>query len=98
MNHFIADIDLINPYSEAFISLVPFQREKIDEMMATSVIVSYSLALDRSKLWVTFIAENEQDVYEHIATFPLVEFMDPTVSELAFHNSISNNFPVISLN
>ncbi len=98
MNHFIADIDLISPYSEDFISLIPFQRQKIDAMMAEGVIVSYSLSLDRSKLWVTFIADSEEEVYELIATFPLVEYMGPTVYELAFHNSISNNFPVISLN
>jgi len=98
MNHFIADINLNAPYSEDFIALIPFQRQKIDELMGDGVIVSYSLSLDRSKLWVTFIADDEKDVYEHIATFPLVDFMDPTVYELAFHNSISNNFPVISLN
>ena len=98
MNHFIADINLNGPYSEDFISLIPFQRQKIDELMADGVIVSYSLSLNRSKLWVTFIAESEKEVYEHIATFPLAGFMDPTVYELAFHNSISNNFPVISLN
>ena len=98
MNHFIAEIDLINPYSEDFVSLIPFQREKIDAMMGEGVIVAYSLSLDRKKLWVTFIAESESDVYELISTFPLIEYMEPTVYELAFHNSISNNFPVISLN
>lgn len=98
MNHFIADIDLINPYSEDFITLIPFQRQKIDILMGDGIIVSYSLALDRSKLWVTFIANSEEEVYELIATFPLFKFMEPTVYELAFHNSISNNFPVISLN
>ena len=98
MNHFIADIDLITPYSEDFMSLIPFQREKIDGMMGEGVIVSYSLSLDRSKLWITFIANSEEEVYELIATFTLIQFMEPTVYELAFHNSISNNFPVISLN
>jgi hypothetical protein len=98
MNHFIADIDLINPYSEDFVSLIPFQRQKIDTMMGEGVIVSYSLSLDRSKLWVTFIAASEEEVYNLIGSFPLIDFMEPTVYELAFHNSISNNFPVISLN
>jgi hypothetical protein len=98
MNHFIADIDLVNPFSEAFVTLIPFQREKIDSMMGDGVVVAYSLSLDRSKLWVTFIAESEEEVYDLIGSFPLIEFMEPTVYELAFHNSISNNFPVISLN
>ncbi len=98
MTHFIADIDLVSPYSEDFITLIPFQREKIDAMMGEGIIVSYSLSLDRSKLWVTFIAESEEEVYDYIGSFPLIEFMEPTVHELAFHNSISNNFPVISLN
>ncbi len=98
MNHFIAEIDLIAPYSEEFVSLVPFQREKIDVMMGEGIIVSYSLSLNRSKLWVVFIANSEEEVYELVGAFPLIEFMEPTVYELAFHNSISNNFPVISLN
>ncbi len=98
MNHYIADIELINPYSEDFVTLIPFQRQKIDALMGDGIIVAYSLSIDRSKLWVTFIADSEEEVYELIAGFPLIQFMEPTVYELAFHNSISNNFPVISLN
>jgi hypothetical protein len=98
MNHYIADIDLITPFSEEFVELVPFQRDRIEELMDEGVVVAYSLSLDRSKLWITFISESEEDVYNLIGTFPLVAYMEPTVYELALHNSISNNFPIISLN
>jgi hypothetical protein len=98
MNHFIADIKLKLPFSDEFIKLIPSQRQVIDELMGEGIIVSYSLSADRAKLWVTFIADTETEVLEYIGTFPLIDYLEPKVYELAFHNSISNNFPVISLN
>jgi len=33
-----------------------------------------------------------------IATFPLINYMNPTIYELAFHNSISNELPKLIMN
>ncbi len=98
MNYFMVDIELPSYISEDFVSLIPFQRQTIDNLMSEGVVVAYSLALDRSRLWVTIAAETEEEVEKIIAGFPLYKYMTPNILELIFHNSISNNFPVISLN
>ena len=57
------------------------------KMKKQGAIKSYSLAIDRSKLWAVMLAESEFDVLEHIAQMPLSNYMTPNISELMFHNA-----------
>jgi hypothetical protein len=96
--HYMVDITLPDEITEDFVALVPFQRQRVDHLMGEGIIVSYSLTLDRTKLWAAVIADSEEEVVEIISTFPIASWITYSVHELIFHNSISNNFPVISLN
>jgi muconolactone delta-isomerase len=98
MKQFMTDINLPKPLSEEFISLIPQQRQSVNELMGEGVISTYSLALDRSKLWVIVFAESEIDAMNHISTFPLFKFMDIKIHELAFHQNASIQTPHFSLN
>jgi muconolactone delta-isomerase len=66
-------------------------------MLAEGKIKSYSLSLDRSKLWSIFVAKSEFEVMELIAQFPLSDWMQPNIQELMFHNS-SDMVMQLSLN
>ena len=98
MSTFLADIELKNSFSPAFLKLIPLQRKQVDELMNQGVIISYALAIDRSKLWVTFEAKDENEVLDVLAGFPLIHFMIPEIIELAFQDSIHSGFPQLSLN
>jgi len=84
---FMIEFDLPEAPNEEFFSLVPRQRYMINNLMAEGKVKSYSLALDRSRLWVIAEADTEFEVMEMIADMPLSPYMTPFVSELMFHNT-----------
>lgn len=91
------EFDLPDAPDEEFFSLVPRQRYVINNLMAEGKIKSYSLAIDRSRLWVVAHADSEFEVLEMIADMPLGPYMTPNVSELMFHNTYEVLIP-FSLN
>lgn len=98
MHEFMLDIDL-PPYIDAdFMSRIPAQREQINRLMSEGVITSYTLALDRSKLWVVLNAESEEAVRKVFESFPLHEYMQGAVIPLMFHQSAHHALPKISMN
>ncbi|MCX6290770.1 MAG: hypothetical protein NT126_03300 [Bacteroidetes bacterium] len=98
MKQFMISIKLTDEFTEEFISLIPEQRAMVNSLMRKGIITSYSLASDRSKLWVVMEAESEINVIEVLSEFPLIGFMKPEIIELMFHNSIYVNIPKVSLN
>ena len=83
----MVEFKLPSVLTEDFIRLIPRQREFVTFLLAEGKIKSYSLALDKSRLWVVFAAETEFEVLETISQFPLTDYMTPNISELAFHNA-----------
>lgn len=73
--------------TEEFLSLIPEQRFVVSKMLAEGTLRSYSLAMDRSKLWAIVSADSEFEALELISRMPLAEFMIPEISELMFHNA-----------
>lgn len=84
---FMAEFDLPMYFSEEFIQLIPAQRTYINYLLAEGKVKSYSLALDRSRLWTIFSAKSEDEVMHIIEDMPLGDFMDANISELMFHNA-----------
>jgi muconolactone delta-isomerase len=84
---FMIEFDLPEILAEEFVARIPAQRAMVNKLLASGQIKSYSLALDRSRLWVLMLGESEFEVMETISRFPLIDYMEPFISELAFHNS-----------
>ena len=87
MKQYMIEFELPEIMTEEFVDRIPAQRDTVNRMLARGIIKSYSLAADRSALWVIMVAEDEFQVQERIAEFPLAEYMVPFISELMFHNS-----------
>ncbi|MEL7338850.1 MAG: muconolactone Delta-isomerase family protein [Bacteroidota bacterium] len=98
MNQYMVEIDLPAMMTQQFMSLVPSQRALVNELMSEGRIDSYTLSLDRRRLWVIFIAETEAEVNETLDGFPIMPYCSAEVSELMFHNTMTRELPVISLN
>jgi hypothetical protein len=98
MNQYLIDFDLPQELDEEFISLIPEQRSQIDELMSNGIVLSYALALDRSKVWATINAESVMEVEEIIHSMPLNHLMEAVVYELEFYSATGNGLPAISLN
>jgi hypothetical protein len=82
----------------AFLKLVPKQREQVGKLFASQQLISYTLAADRTKLWLTCIADDFKAVNELIDKLPLSRFMTYTIHELLFNEQIYNNVLPLSLN
>lgn len=98
MNTYMITIQLPMELTREFISLIPKQRARINELMDQCIILQYALASDRSKLWVTVSAKSESKAKEIISSFPLIHYMKPEIFELAFQNSVSTELPKIIMN
>ena len=83
---YMVEFELPESLSEEFLALIPEQRNTVDYLMSEGKIRSYSLAMDRSVLWVIMEADSEFEVMETIAQLPLSDHMHPYISELMFHN------------
>ena len=98
MNQFMVEVNLPDTLTEEFILLIPQQREYLDNMFNRGVIANYTLAMDRSKLWVTMVVQSAKDVRQIMDDFPIADYIEYTVHQLAFSNSASAIIPEISLN
>lgn len=98
MNNYMVNVVLPNELTEEFISLIPRQRAHVDLLMSEGVVTSYSLAKDRSRLWLTVAADSQQDVIKIMNDFPLIKFFTLEVRELMFHNHAGHVLPQMSLN
>ncbi|MFN7300425.1 MAG: muconolactone Delta-isomerase family protein [Bacteroidota bacterium] len=98
MQYFIADIRLPEDPEPAFFSHIPAQREMVDRMIEDGDICQYALKEDRSRLWVIFLAESEEQVWEWLGAFPMISWMQPEVSPLMFFQDAPATLPAFSLN
>ncbi len=98
MKEYMIIVTLPEVFSPRFMSLINDQRKAVSELMNEGVILNYSLSHDRSKLWITLMAESETEVKKHIKRLPLSRYMQSTIVELMFHQSSSFILPEPSLN
>lgn len=98
MTQFMVDIQLpANPDAE-FFALVPSRRDHINKLLEQGVVLGYSLAIDRSRLWVTLNARDQRDAVEVLSSFPMFRYFEPTIYPLAFHNTSLISILKVSLN
>ena len=94
----MVDITLPTHFDEEFVSLIPSQRAHVNNLMERGTVMGYSLALDRSRLWVTLIARTEQEAMDIVSTFPIFKYFQVRVYPLAFHNMATMSLTKVSLN
>ena len=98
MNNYFIDIDLPFHFDQEFLAKIPEQRAFINKMMNKGFVSSYSLSMDRSKLWVTVKANTESEAAKLFAQFPLYEYMNGAIIPLMFHQGVNVALPQPSLN
>lgn len=98
MKTYMVDVQLPEYLDEEFISLVPDQRMAINRMMEKGVVSTYSLSMDRSKIWITINAQSERQVKDILQKMPLYRHMSIMIHELAFSETPSMALPQPSMN
>jgi muconolactone delta-isomerase len=98
MSQYMVEINLPDPFPEDFIIKIPEQRQVINGLLETEKLHSYSLSLDRRKLWCIVNGESEYEVITILNEFPLIDYMDYSITELMFHNGVVLKVPAFSIN
>lgn len=87
------DVDLPLVIGQEFISLIPHQRAHINHLMEQGIVLSYSLSIDRSKLWIVLRAKGEGHAMKIMEKMPMYSYFQVTAFPLAFHNHVSLGLP-----
>ncbi len=98
MKTFMVEVQLpIDPPQE-FFTLIPSQRAMVVELLMKRKFLSYTLAADRSKVWIVMVAETELDARELLENQPMDKYFRYIFTELMFHDMAGTMFPAVSLN
>lgn len=98
MNTYMLEIALPPYLTDDFIGMVSEQQMEVEQLLTEGRIKSFSLALDRSKLWVVIEAVNEGEVLKVVELFPILKKSKVHIQELAFYQRQLGEIPHFSLN
>lgn len=98
MKAFMADINLPLEQGEDFMEKIPEQRSRVDKLMDDGKIANYAVSMDRRKLWVLIEANDIHEAEIIVQSFPILEEIDYTISELLFNQRAILDIPNFSLN
>ncbi|MBP8033625.1 MAG: hypothetical protein KAZ71_03445 [Bacteroidia bacterium] len=85
-------------FTRRFAALIPQQRERVNQLMEERTILNYALDMDRSQLWVTMQAKNQEAVMDILATFPIIKEVKVEIFELAFFDTAPMGLPELNMN
>jgi hypothetical protein len=98
MPNFMVDITLPTDLSDDFQSKIPLQIESVSLHMQSGNIISYTLTMDRSKLWIVLNARSKNDAKSILKSMPLYHYFDYIIHELMFNNINLPLYTTFSLN
>ena len=98
LDTFQVHITLPDVFTRRFASLIPQQRERVNQLLQDRVILNYALDIDRSHLWVTMQAKDQQTIMDVLATFPIIKDVKVEIFELAFFDSAPMGLPELIMN
>lgn len=98
LSTFQIHIKLPELFSPRFASLIPQQRERVNALLDSRVILNYALDMERANLWITMVAENQEGVMDVLATFPIIKDVKVEVFELAFFDAAPIGLPDLIMN
>jgi hypothetical protein len=98
LDTFQIHITLPEIFTPRFAALIPQQRERVNQLLEDRIILNYALDMDRSQLWVTIQAKNQEAVMDILSTFPIIKEVKVDIFELAFFDSAPIGLPELIMN
>lgn len=97
-NEYMVEFQLPEKMDADFLELIPQQQKRVNDLFHERVLMSYSLSLDSTRLWATFLAKSEEEIEVILDTFPLTSYMEYHIHHLMFNEMASQSMPAISWN
>ncbi len=98
LDTFQVQLKLPDFFSKHFFALIPKQRAVVNSLIEKRVILSYALDMDRSRLWITMQAKNQNEIMDILATFPIIKDVKVEIFELAFYDTTPVGLPELIMN
>lgn len=96
-NRYMVEFLLPPTLSRKMMNTIPEQRNVVDNYFMNGKLLSYTLSVDRSKLWAVFSCETESELLELVESLPMTKYFNYEYNEVLFHEMVSL-FPALSLN
>ena len=99
----MVEFELPEVIAKEFLDKIPQQRQTVETLIEQGVVKSYSLAQNRSRLWMVVSAQTEFEALRVIGKLPLSRFMIPSIAPLLSHDATVDHFlctppaPAVSL-
>jgi len=84
-NAYMVVFELPSVFTKEMFNTIPKQRKVANKLLVTGKIISYTLAADRSTLWVIFKCESESELIFMIDKLPMTIYFEYTYHEIMFH-------------
>jgi muconolactone delta-isomerase len=97
LTQYMVEFELPEEFTYKMVETIPQQRKQVDTYFQMGVLLAYTLAADRSKLWAIFNVESEEKLEILIRRLPMTKYFKYKYLNIMFH-STSATFPVFSLN
>jgi hypothetical protein len=94
---YMVEFDVPVPFPEDLEVMISDQRLAVHELFLSEKLLTYTLSLDRTKIWAIFLAQSESELLYAIDTLPMTGYMNYNYVELMFHETIQH-IPSMSLN
>ena len=85
-------------FSEEFVRLIPQQRTQIVKLLTDGTLASFSLSMERSHAWMVVSSKSIEGVERILESFPMYEFFDYEIAELAMYDVQHLGMPKVMLN
>jgi hypothetical protein len=83
---------------EEFMTLIPPHRVYIDHLIEKGVVDHYIVSMETQRVWITFTAENREDVEQHLSRSPIFKYWKIEVDELVVFDGHHYRLPAVQLN
>jgi muconolactone delta-isomerase len=83
---------------EEFMTLIPPHRVYIDHLIEKGVVDHYVVSMETQRVWITFTAENREEVELHLSRSPIFKYWKIEVDELVVFDGHHYRLPAVQLN
>lgn len=81
-----------------FTSLVPSHRVYINTLIEKGIIDQYVVSMESQRVWITFTAEDKEDVENYLQQSPLYRYWSYEIDELFVVDGQHYRLPAVRLN
>lgn len=95
---FMVEMHLPEVLDRELMNLVPQQRLFVNRLFQAGRLLTYSLSLEKGRLWAILKADSNLDVLEVLSQMPIAPHVESDISPLTFHQAATFVAPRFSLN